>query len=380
MPAQSRLCRGFGCALSAGFVGGAAAANGQLGTSAQNNTLQYSLGGVSVLVIVFLLFQLFKPNNCNISVTTLDLYKLPPNAHLIVSDSFWYQLNAADSSSLVLKLRLEQNQNGPVDVPVNDAAGQNLYTCTIQVHNVDDFAAIQKRYAGFVGVPIDMLPSEKEFRLTFDPKPSEKASANGIKATPLPQCFFSEGNPVQKFIAISTNNRKFMYGVPDPTQVTAADVEVPVLAEFKGPPNTGFPSIFVNAFAQSAGSSFQDLKQQLASTNDVIRVQARRFLEANFIQYKSDVLAEIFNVQQDNGDYLASLISGLIAGIDSAAMPPSSLSPGRIRDLGAVLPYVQGHEDQIVDLNGHPSDAVKQQARRLISRFPFDVFKDRYPR
>ena len=48
--------------------------------------------------------------------------------------------------------------------------------------------------------------------------------------------------------------------------------------------------------------------------------------------------------------------------------------PGRARDLSLQLPYISGQQKTIVKYNNDESDAVKQQARRLISRFPFDEF------
>jgi hypothetical protein len=52
----------LGAALSAGFIGGAAAAGGQLGDAAQTHQLKFSVGGgVAILFIAFFGFQQFKP-------------------------------------------------------------------------------------------------------------------------------------------------------------------------------------------------------------------------------------------------------------------------------------------------------------------------------
>src|SRR5450432_2316255 len=94
------------------------------------------------------------------------------------------------------------------------------------------------------------------------------------------------------------------------------------------------------AFAQNVKAPYAEFKANLLSTNEAVRVQARRLLEANFAQYKDDALRELYGDTEDDGDYLASLISGVIAGIDAASDPPGSLSPGQPRKLSATLPYV----------------------------------------
>ena len=90
--------------------------------------------------------------------------------------------------------------------------------------------------------------------------------------------------------------------------------------------------------------------------------------------YETDVLKELFETKLASGDYLASLVSGLISGIDRAGDPPGVFSPGRARDLSLQLPYISGQQKTMWHLTMMSSDAVKQQARRLISRFPFDEF------
>jgi len=178
-----------------------------------------------------------------------------------------------------------------------------------------------------------------------------------------------------------------MFGIPVPAVQLGSAVEdgdvfnYSTLMNQRNAENASDVFLFNQAFAQDSFLSYADLKERLTSTNDILRVQARRYLEGNFARYQKDVLPELFAApldSLDNGDYVASLISGLIAGIDAAADPPGSLSPGQRRDLSRPLPYISGHEKQLVALNEHSSDAVKQQARRLVSRFPYDSFKEIY--
>ena len=244
----------------------------------------------------------------------------------------------------------------------------------------DNFSEIQAKYLGFKFRERQILDNENEFRLVFQPQLSD----NGIKAR-SPACLLNEGQPIQTFVAVSVRNRRLMYGIPGPA-VELSDSEdylTSLRSDYVAIDST-FTQKLIHAVSMEAALAqdnlppYGDLKTRLASTNDTVRVQARRYLEANFIKYKSDVLSELFDEQQDDGNYVVSLISGLISGIDAAANPPGALSPGQPRDLSAPLPYVAGHEKQLVALNGHSSDPAKQQARRLVSRFPFNSFLNIY--
>ncbi len=73
----------LGAALSAGFLGGAAAAGGQFGDAAQTHTMKFSVGGgVAVLFIAFVAFQYFKPTTTECLpqrfIQSSLTYKIPP--------------------------------------------------------------------------------------------------------------------------------------------------------------------------------------------------------------------------------------------------------------------------------------------------------------
>lgn len=373
----------LGCALSAGFIGGAAAANGQLGAAASNNVLNYSLGGgVSVLVIVFLIFQILTPSDCTSkgSISTLEFDNLPSNINQIVDPGFWYRIESSLSTpTLVLRIRMDEDaQTGPVELTILDEKRNTKISCVINVHNLDDFDSVKLQYSEYEFKDIKLLAGETGFHLSFEPPPQQE---NSIKAKSR-ECLFNKGKLIQDFVAISRNNRKVMFGVPKPI-ILLNDVAEPAARSSVELVTTRFVAGGANlitgqALAEEGSLAFLDLKKRLSSSSDVVRVQARRYLEANFAKYKDDVLPEIFSQNPDDGGYLASLLSGLISGIDGAANPIGSLFPGQKREFSTLLPYVVGHENEIVNMNGHPSDAVKQQARRLVSRFPFDGFSANY--
>jgi hypothetical protein len=70
------LAAGFalGCALSAAFLGGGAAAQGKLGDQAQGNSITYSVaGGIAVLIITFFAFSSFQPKDCGDKTKATEL-------------------------------------------------------------------------------------------------------------------------------------------------------------------------------------------------------------------------------------------------------------------------------------------------------------------
>jgi hypothetical protein len=326
-------------------------------------------------VIVFIIFQFLKPPHCASPVSMLDFDMLPINAHPTVS-KFWYRVDPAYSSTRELKLRLEEIENGPVTIDETDNNNKVLASCSIIVHIANDFAPIIEKYRWFKLYTRYLIENEDEFHLDFKPAVPE----NGLKAR-SPECFFNEGHSVEQFIAISPHQRKLMYGIPYPA------LELGGIEDYDGArmgeraanyffmmPAMRSGLTIQPALADNSVRPFAELKARLQSTNDVVMVEARRYLEANFNSYETDVLKELFETKLASGDYLASLVSGLISGIDRAGDPPGVFSPGRARDLSLQLPYISGQQKTIVAFNDDESDAVKQQARRLISRFPVDEF------
>jgi hypothetical protein len=372
----------LGVALSASFIGGAAAANGQLGLPAQNNLLKYSAGGgIAVLIITFFLFQLLRPNptECK-SVTALEIHNIPASKSLPwVQDKFWYKISQERSQNLDLIVQLDsEGLRGAIEIPVVDDKGNEIGSCKLQVFFVARMDGITDQFVNQKVKEIDLGSSEDtDVLLEF----VGSQPANGTKAV-SPNCVSYNQIPVENFIAICPRSHKIMFGIPKP-EALVDDTDFAPVDDGK---NTFSPrrfsfGIVADAYAALPDTytiSFSELRSRLLSPSDTIRVQARQLLESHFKDYSSEALEELFNRQQDDGDYVSSLISGLIVGIDSAAVPSGSLAPDQPRNLAMPLPYVTGHESQIINFNGFKDDSVKQQARRLVARFPFDQFKGKY--
>jgi hypothetical protein len=102
----------LGAALSAGFIGGAAAAGGQLGDAAQTHTMKFSVGGgVAVLFIAFVGFQYFKPTTTECLpgqrfIQSSLSYKIPPASP------------AAASSDLAFKFAVQSRKGATREASV----------------------------------------------------------------------------------------------------------------------------------------------------------------------------------------------------------------------------------------------------------------------
>ena len=267
----------LGCALSAGFIGGAAAATGQLRSRAANNVLQYSVGGgVAILVIVFIIFQFLKPPHCASPVSMLDFDMLPINSHPTVS-KFWYRVDPAYSQ--LRSSNSDWRRSSTIDETDNN--NKVLASCSIIVHIANDFAPIIEKYKGFKLYTRDLLENEDEFHLDFKPAVPE----NGLKAR-SPECFFNEGHPVEQFIAISPRRGK--------TNVwhTGSSAGARRNRGLRRCPNGGArgelfydasdreAALIQPALADNSVRPFAELKARLQSTNDVVRVAARRLLRS----------------------------------------------------------------------------------------------------
>jgi hypothetical protein len=107
----------LGAALSAGFIGGAASATGQLGNRAKNNSFVFSVGGgVAVLIIVFFAVQYFRPTGCE--QTTL------------IRGSLEYPIPEPDASDL--EIHLVGSNNRPVYLSLSQYPNEltSLYRAT----------------------------------------------------------------------------------------------------------------------------------------------------------------------------------------------------------------------------------------------------------
>lgn len=97
----------FGGALAAGFIGGAAAFQGQLGQKVQENAFIFTAGGgVAVLAGMFVIFNMFKQPNCDLSkrVDSLNTEVARLNSELQKAENTYNEKLTAQKAASDLQL------------------------------------------------------------------------------------------------------------------------------------------------------------------------------------------------------------------------------------------------------------------------------------
>lgn len=111
----------LGAALSAGFIGGAAAITGNFGSTAKNNALAYSAGGgVAVLILAFWGFSYFKGDDCDLQ-------------HIITSKSNEIGTLQDEMDKLEKKIRILKG--GPITIVVKSRHPGRLKQVLIQYNS-----------------------------------------------------------------------------------------------------------------------------------------------------------------------------------------------------------------------------------------------------
>ena len=364
----------FGAGLSAAFMGGRAAAQGQLGSVGQQFSVTYGLGGgVAFFAIAFLLFSSFPPR-CEPPAerrSELKFLNVPGSIKLRSHDRYWRKENPEWENGAVkwraTALRAEDERSfGPVEILDNE----DRSICAVKVHMVRDQAHLGADQRAYV---LDTIDLNDEILLYFNKDWWRRWTANpGTVKAISPDCFTLKQNdkPVHGLVAINLRNGKFYYAVAknaSPDDPAGEEVPAPKAQ------GTNYFSIAPAYAAAPSGLPFAELRALLNSADVEVRVHARRLLGENFERYKDDALRDLF-APSSSPDYLIGLLHGLIAGIDKATQGSKLAFAEPVRDLGIPLPYVSDRYADIVKLTGHPDDGVRKQARRLIQRFPVSAF------
>jgi hypothetical protein len=363
----------FGAGLSAAFIGGGAAATGQIGGApGAAKTLVFSVGGgVAVFFIAFFAFQLLKPSADACSSRRVELQFQDVPSELIATVQRVFSRRETDDAlrKQEISIRVENGSGRLVLSAQKDGSTQLQPVCSINlsfVSSLTDVYEPEYRFADDRQIPTDGL-----IPFTYSSPPAK----SGVKAS-VPRCFAHKGTPVVGLLITSlTENKIRIADAPNPKVSSGDDLASawPMPQSF-GTVFSGDVGLIGTAFAQGSSVSFEELKQRLSSPNDQVRVQARNYLSRQFGDYRDAALQDLFSSQTKTGPYLASLLSGVIAWIDTATN--GRLTPGlNNRDLSTPLPEgIAGKEKQLINFTGHPDDSVKKQARRLVQRYPVDSF------
>lgn len=358
----------IGGAASASFLGGGAAIDGDLGLSAKEKPLRFSMyGGVSVLVIVFMVFFALKPNDCGSSggeIAQLRFEPIPAGFRGAASDEFWVRHQGmSDTTGSHMTVRIGKR---PIDQGTIRITQDGNSICEMKLNVVADIPTSDKAYfyhkLGGPGSPF-------KISVSIDAQRAREQ---------LPQnCFSRDEKVIPDSAHLGLAEPWFRFEKPLSLNQDEGFFELGYLDIGPHSPVNDLWSPFRNigaAFAQSTTGSFADLQVGLASPNPDLRIDSRRQLGANFSTYALQVLEDLSSPEfQDKPDYLTSLLHGLNDGIRTEY---PQLKPASGRDLSQSLPYLgEADLERIFELSGHPDPSVRKQARRFMQTFPIDAIE-----
>jgi hypothetical protein len=365
------------CGLSVFFLGGNALARGILGDAAKNRNITFSaVGGVAVLLIVFMAMQWFPPQNCKSREIYLRFNEIAGDLDYKLHARFWRR-----DTDLSHPIFPEKN----VEILLSPTAKDGQETGRFRLFDGSDQVCwVDIQVAGSLNEGIHTLVKEELYsgdvialRFLDNRRNDDKVRSNICFKVP-------SGEVLLGHLMLVPTERKIRYVVQsndndtnEPTADRSRRQTRPGRASSLG--SQPWASIVSVAVAQETGNrpSFQDLKEKLTSENDNHRIAAREYLEKHFEDYAEPAVRDLVSLEaRTNPQYLVGLLHGLIAGIDSATQ--NRLAPGQSRSLNVELPYIQHHLKQIIWLTAHDDRNVQQQARRLVQRFPVDGFVEFY--
>jgi formylglycine-generating enzyme required for sulfatase activity len=372
----------FGAALSGAFIGGSAAARGQFGSRATTRSLQYSAGGgAAFFIIAFAIFNLYRPDNSACASPPpppknepeLSFQNLPTGL-VLQGSQFWMRDSPDDLNHHKIAV-LARHESAYGRLSFRDSAGTEW--CYLLLRVEPNQTNLLK-----IGEAVDLPAPNIQFYLDDKwsqaylekrdalQKGSRAASEKAIDST----CFklTLTDQFVGGTIGVALDESKLFLSKPAATAAELPSFTGSGLAQAQG-----LPEFISRALAAPENPPFEELKKALSDPDPSRRAVARQFLEEKFDQYADDATQDIFRRDQ-NPDYVAGLISGLIAGIDGKE--EGKLRPGQTRDLSVAWPYPQlaGKEEQLIDMTGAPNESLRKQAKRLIERFPLDSFEKVY--
>ncbi len=328
----------LGVALSAAFLGGAAAAEGKLGDKIQGYSLAFSAGGgVSVFLIVLIAFPfLFSQQSCKDQEITLELSRIPGTHLYSVDGGFWQQERQKPSAGGTVKsivLLVDKTaRKGKIEIfgaqlqtKQEDQSTQDTTECVVNARIFPDLRSLERDYPverkSYKSVNIG-TNTPIEF---INPKKKGVGAFINVKADDG-VCFHHDNVAIYGNIMIARDEGKLLFnsvegrnGDPPRPQFSHEsrwwDVGDPI-SRTAGPPNDGW--FIKSAFAQtSAATPYDKLRLELDSPDPNVRVRARRFLGEYFPAYARNVLSDL-TVQDNNPNLIVSLLHGLITGIDNA--------------------------------------------------------------
>jgi len=392
----------FAAALSGAFIGGGAAAQGKFGYAAINQSIEFSVGGgAALLVITFLLFLAYRPDPkaCTPNNVYISFRAVPNNFMFAgLGDSFWRQdkLEFLTNEGTTLILATDEEKTATAMLMLTNGKGPD---CPVTIHTEPTSAIIGPEYDR--RNPFVFSGNELVFELNSKWKSVFKArqaaqenrdrcekAKNGescpsevIELKELPACFIFKNGATTgrngraeikaldvdgKFVVVP-NEHKIFFTFPN-AQLTEREPEF-----------TTNSTLALNLFSQDAKAQtlegslvpFAELKKSLSDPDGNTRLSAQAYLSQHFSNYEPQVMEDLFSPNQDP-DYMAGLLEGLIGGIDADSQ--NKLVPGRPRHLDGEIRQIKDKERDIVTMTGSSNVNLRKEARKIIQRYPIDAF------
>lgn len=379
----------LGLGLSAAFFGGWAAAEGRLGAVALGHSLAFSAGGgAAVVIIMYFVMHSFapSPNDPRCSQVryenTISIRNIPRDARIETKN--WYQRRNTTSSNsfgnfdlevLLYEHTKESVSKNEIDFQYEISDGEHT-TCTVHIFLVKDVSNKDGivRLVGQGVAPTEFdetsfagAPNATRITHTVDFQSNAGDSGSGIVC-------LRRGDQTVRTIFHNGSGRKLFFS----RELEFSELALQVSShDAVGRWLTGLRSLATVGIALASGIAYnmpyEELRKLLESDDPNVRVEARRFLSAEFRTYASQAITDVFD-STSSPELVTGLLHGLSVGIDQAT--EGALTPGRKRDLTIALPYAEGREFEIFRLIGNEDESVQKQARRLIQRYPVDAFKE----
>lgn len=360
----------IGSAASASFLGGGAAIEGKLGVKAMENPLRFSLiGGGAVLAIMLLLFLVLRPDDCS-ALEEPDVVKfesIPESILPKVDSVFWARVEPT-ANGRENSLEIMVPSEGTVG-SIYLMAGPDVLCRVVLKFYEGEFAGASEMTPLAIGDPGGM---RMDFALV-------QGRTEQVSTT---DCLAYEGRPIPGLLTIIASEKTIFYRPSVVTVTPTADefIDVEETASATSPPLQegaleGF-SFVAAAHAQDPPGpppDFASLATLLSTGTDSDRLVARQELSDAFTFYRGAILQDLNDPARVlDPNLTAGLLSALIAGIEQ---DQPALMPQAGRSLNVPIAAIAGMEGQFFALLGHRDPAVRQQARRLVQRYPVDLFE-----
>lgn len=355
----------LGVGLSAAFVGGSSAVRGQLPANLGLPPIVLSAGGgIGALFIAFFVGATAQPADCDAPQTTAFLHfsKVPNQFSFDAASPLWLQKGAKDADPNVSNFHILVKDSRTASVflyAVDKVLKTPFQACNVEVSIAPEQSNLVRLKRYRLGHETSLAELDHVVPLTIRQgwRPPETLDREFDT-----NCFsLWDGTVVHGAIAIATDRGTLQ--VADQPPVVAG--VIPEAAAW------ALPKLISPANAQDSVLSFEEIAEALNDPLPTTRQSARLYLAEHFDNYRDQVIAGVLT-RETPPLMLVGLLHALIAGIGQSE--GGKWLPGQPRDL-TTLPFdLNRNAGQLIDLTAHPDASVRQQARRLVQRYPADAF------